>query len=408
MEQRHIRNVILFVLFGLVSLKISWMLELKTIWTIYSVVATLYLISTYALSGRYDPSFFEDLEHYPGVTAVIPCYNDGGTVIPCLETYKNQDYPQDKLQVIIVNDGSTDNSLANMHIMTQRMDNLTIIDHPRNMGKRRAIVNGIRTAKHNIMVTTDCDTVLDRDAIRELVKPFRFDSISGVCGRAEILNPNENIMTKLQVIYYWLGFEVLKSTEAIHNSVMCLSGCLNAYRKDRILPHLGEYEEQKFLGAKPVAGDDRSLTTILLKHGGETTYAPKAVARTMVPDTLIRLIKQQLRWKRSFVREGYLASKFIWRGNFQFALRFYVGTFLSCVAWIAVLHLFISSTSLIMFLASFAGYLLAPVLATIYYWSQSKKFNHQYILFGILWIFLFVWLLPYAVLTVRSKSWVTR
>jgi hyaluronan synthase len=339
---------------------------------------------------------------------VVPCYNEENVIKRTLNSLKQQKYPQDLFEIIVVNDGSTDDSLKRIMEVKNEMPNLVVIDLVKNRGKRNAVVTGIRKASGSIMMTIDSDTILKEDAIQEIVKPFNNPEVNGACGNTEIYNSEENIVTKMQVIYYWLGFNLLKASQSLTGTVTCLSGCINAYRRDEVLKFLDAFENQTFLGVPPTAGDDRSLTTFLLKRGGKTIFVPNAIAYTVVPSSAIKLLKQQLRWKRSFVRESVLVSTFIWKTPMISSLRFYTEIFLAFICPIALLRVLFQywNTAALPFVL--LGYMIAPILAVLYYGSTVGKFKPQYLLFGFLWTTVFMWTLPFAIITVNSRGWMTR
>ena len=400
---------ILIFLAGLLALKTNMMLVNLDFFLFYSFLSTLYLFSSYLLSRQYRPStFFPDRPYHPRVSIVVPCYNEERVIERNLRSLKEQKYPQNSLEIIVVNDGSTDETLKRIEKIREEMSNLIVIDLPMNRGKRNVVVTGIRKASGSIMMTIDSDTILREDAVQEIVKPFRNPEVKGACGNTEIYNSEENIVTKMQVIYYWLGFNLLKASQSFTGTVICLSGCINAYRKDEALKFLDEFEHQKFLGVPPVAGDDRSLTTFLLRRKGKTLFVPNAVAYTFVPTTFIKMLKQQLRWKRSYVRESVIASAFMWNTPLISSLRFYSEVFLSFICPIAMLRILLlywNTTALPFVLL---GYMIAPTLAIIYYSSTVGKFSPHYLIFGFLWTTIFIWLLPYAIVTVNSRGWMTR
>jgi hyaluronan synthase len=408
MEKREIvLFMILIFLFFIVALKIGRLIFNFEFFAVYSFLATAYLLSSFALSRRYNPLSYNETDILPQVSVIVTCYNEEQVIGKCLRSLKEQSYPKDLLEIIVVNDGSTDNSLNKILEEAEGVSYVKVINFPRNKGKREALATGIRAASGTIVVTVDGDTVLDKKAVRNIVQPFTDSEVVGACGRIKILNSDKNIITKMQVVYYWLGSQILKSVESLTGNVLCLSGCLNAFRRDVVLSFLDDFVNQTFLGAKPVAGDDRSLTNFLLRRG-KTVYASLAVAYTKVPEDFITLLKQQVRWKRSYVRESFIAAKFMWKKHPVASLRFYTSLFLTYTCPIAFLRLCIIYAGSWLLLPMFLGYLLAPILAVIYYRSVENTSQLHYLVFGILWILVFVWLLPYALVTVRSRKWMTR
>ena len=117
--------------------------------------------------------------------------------------------------------------------------------------------------------------------------------------RVFVSNPNHSWLTKMQVIKYFLGYEYLKSLERAFRSVMCLSGCLTAYRR-RVLLELEPILENRNLFGVPIKyGEDRFLTRQIVKAGYETYCTMDAFCWTTAPPTYTKYFAQQLRWRRS-------------------------------------------------------------------------------------------------------------
>ena len=144
-------------------------------------------------------------DYTPGVSIIIPCFNEADwikrTILSCI----NQDYPVDKLEVIVVDDRSTDQSVRQIKDMIEvihsrrsvtRPANACPYGAPENAGKRAALVKGVEMAKHDLVVFVDSDSFLDPTAIRHLVQPFQDPKMGGVAGRTDVENKYTNNMTK--------------------------------------------------------------------------------------------------------------------------------------------------------------------------------------------------------------------
>ena len=123
-----------------------------------------------------------------------------------------------------------------------------------------------------------------------------------MAGHTDVANLQHNVLTRMQAMQYYVAFRIYKSAEALFGSVMCCSGCFSAYRRDAVVPVLDAWLGQTFLGQPSTFGDDRSLTNFVL-HRWRVLYAPDARATTNVPEHLKQFLRQQLRWKKSWLRE---------------------------------------------------------------------------------------------------------
>ena len=165
---------------------------------LYSIVAAIFLLSRYIFGAFYRPVEVNP-EYTPGVSIIIPCFNEETwiqrTILSCLD----QNYPPDKLEVIVVDDCSTDRSVEKIQEIIAKLvesesersdikERVSYYVQPRNAGKREALVEGVLRAKHELVVFVDSDSFLDSFAIRHLVQPFQDPKMGGVAGRTEVAN----------------------------------------------------------------------------------------------------------------------------------------------------------------------------------------------------------------------------
>ena len=235
----------------------------------------------------------------PTVTVVVPLFNEGKSIYDTIVALVSLDYPRDKLSVTIVDDCSTDDSYQWACKAASEHPNVRVLRNPYNMGKRKGINHAVREATSEIIVSVDSDVIIHPRALRELVARFVSPEIAAVGGRVHVSNPNENWLTKLQTIKYYFGQEHLKNLERGLRSVLCLSGCLTAYRRHVLIELEPILENRNILGVPIKYGEDRFLTHQIVKHGYRTVMTMKAMCFTKAATTLRGYFNQQLRWKRS-------------------------------------------------------------------------------------------------------------
>jgi cellulose synthase/poly-beta-1,6-N-acetylglucosamine synthase-like glycosyltransferase len=185
--------------------------------------------------------------------------------------------------------------------------------NPHNMGKRKGINRAVRKASSEIIVSVDSDVIVDSQAVRRLVARFVRDEIAAVGGRVIASNANDNWLTRMQAIKYFFGYEYLKNLERAFASVMCLSGCLTAYRRHVLLELEPILERRSVLGIAIKYGEDRFLTRQIVKAGYQTVLTLEAVCWTVVPTTLTKYFSQQLRWRRSNLIDFCCGLSHAWR-----------------------------------------------------------------------------------------------
>jgi len=386
---------------------------------LYSLIAAAFLLSRYFFGALYremsvNPRFT------PGVSIIIPCFNEEKwiqrTILSCI----NQDYPIDKLEVIVVDDCSTDNSAQQIRQIVNQIhneeerfltkDRLKTVFLTENGGKRKALIKGVELAKHELVVFVDSDSFLEPTAVKYLVQPFQDPRVGGVSGRTEVENKYTNSLTKMQAVRYFIAFRIMKAAEAWFDCVTCLSGPLSCYRKKLVLKNSEAWLNQKFFGQKATFGDDRSLTNFILKTH-RTYYQDSAICSTIVPSTKDGFLKQQMRWKRSWLRESLRASLFIWKKEPFMALFFYIGFIVPIAAPVVVLYnlVYVPLIYHIFPRTFLMGLLLmASLMSFAHLFFRKSKLWVFGIVFVIFYEFVLLWQMPVAWFTFWKSTWGTR
>ena len=235
----------------------------------------------------------------PTITVVVPLYNEGRSIYDTILSLVRLEYPREKLTITVVDDCSTDDSYDWACRAAAEHPNVTVLRNPFNMGKRKGINHAVRQSHSEIIVSVDSDVIVFPTALRELVARFTGPEVAAVGGRVHVSNPNQNWLTRLQTIKYYFGQEHLKNLERALRSVMCLSGCLTAYRRSVLIQLEPILEERNILGIPIKYGEDRFLTRQIIKAGYKTTMTTDAMCFTKAATDLRSYFNQQLRWKRS-------------------------------------------------------------------------------------------------------------
>ena len=386
---------------------------------LYSLIAATFLLTRYLFAIFYravpiDSSFT------PSVTIIVPCFNEEEviqrTVLGCI----NQDYPLDKLEVIVVDDFSNDNSfekikqiVEELKIKEQRYDienRLRYMRQEKNAGKREAMAAGALLAKHELLVFVDSDSFLDPFAIRNLVQPFKDEEMGGVSGRTDVANTYTNTLTKMQSVRYYIAFRIMKAAESYFDAVTCLSGPISCYRKELVLKYLDAWRNQRFLGERATFGDDRSMTNFILRHN-RTGYQDTAICQTIVPNTHRIFLKQQMRWKRSWLRESMVAAQFMWKKEPFMALSFYMGLLIPILAPMIVLYnlIYIPIIHRVFPLTFILGIALMALLMSMAQLFLRKSSTWSFgIWFCLYYEVILLWQMPIAWLTFWKTTWGTR
>lgn len=253
----------------------------------------------------------KDFSCEPTVSVLMPCYNEGKTVYETIESISKSNYPSDKFEVIAQDDCSVDDSYEWMLKAQRDFTNIRVRTgrNEANSGKARSVCNALQLSTAEIIISIDSDCIFDREAIRELTSCFAEPHIGSVGGRVGVRNPNDGVITTIQTIMYYFAFQLYKIPENWTRSVGCISGCLFAVRRELLLEMEPAIRSRHWFGVPVNQGEDRFLTHQTLLHGYGTYINNDALCWTTVPNTLSVLFKQQLRWRRSIVRDFFFTLR---------------------------------------------------------------------------------------------------
>ena len=386
---------------------------------IYSIITAVFLLSRYLFGSFYKPIPIS-ASFTPGVTIVIPCFNEEEWISRTIFSCVDQDYPVDELEIIVVDDCSTDRSFE---IVNETLDQLyqeaerfktkeriKCIKLEKNAGKREAMAAGIRISSKELITVVDSDSFLEPDAIRNLVQPFFDPKIHGVSGRTDVANIYTNAITKLQAVRYFIAFRIMKAAESYFNAVLCLSGPLSCYRKETVLENMDDWLNQKFLGQKATFGDDRALTHMILKKH-HTVYQDTAICSTIVPYEQKVFLRQQMRWKRSWLRESLLASIFMWKKEPFMAISFYMGVVVPIIAPVIVIYnlIYVPIVERLWPTTFLLGILfMALMMSTVHLFLKRSSIWGYGLGFCLYYEAVLLWQMPWAWVTFWVSTWGTR
>jgi cellulose synthase/poly-beta-1,6-N-acetylglucosamine synthase-like glycosyltransferase len=291
--------------------------------------------------GNAESDVADDYE--PTVTVVTPMFNEGEGIRRTIRSILAQNYPSAKLSIIIVDDCSTDESYQHAVDELRHSTRAVVLRNKVNLGKRCSINRAVRKSASEIIVSVDSDVILDPDAVRNLVRRFTSPRIAAVGGRVDILN-RENWLTRMQAVEYYFGYQFLKGLERAFRAVMCLSGCLTAYRRSVLLELEPLLERRNILGVAIKYGEDRFLTRQIIKAGHQTTMTLDAVCRTAAPSSLGAYFAQQLRWRRSNIVDYVGGMSHVWRLHSVVAVHYYSVFALILAYPVLLLHSLVTGT----------------------------------------------------------------
>jgi hyaluronan synthase len=377
---------------------------------VYSIAIAGFIFSRFVLSLCYSTP--KDSTITPTVSIIITAFNEEDAIYRTVECCYAVDYPAHRFDVVVVDDGSTDGTIAEVKKAQERWPGLILVAFERNKGKREAMAAGARLAKGEILVYVDSDSFVRSDGIRKIVQGFADPRVAAVAGHTEVANVTKNSLTKMQQARYYVAFRVIKAAESVFGTVTCCPGCFSAYRRSCVMEVLDTWLAQHFLGVQATFGDDRSLTNYLLRKY-RVIYAADAIATTIVPEKHKGFLKQQLRWKKSWFRETLIAATFMWKKPPLAAIAFYAQLLFPIIAPLLILRICVWLPIVNGDFVSPVVYLLGTVLiglmfSAYYLFWKSDRYWIYGLYFTLYYLIFLVWQMPYAIATQRDNRWGTR
>ncbi len=415
----------LLVFFSIALLKSKTIVEFSKghLFFLYTIFVTTFAFSRIMSAVLYKYSYLKfineeekDLNekpYEPKITFIVPCKNEEKVIASTVEKCFEVKYPKRKVEVIVINDGSTDNTLGILKGIKRKYRRLKLIGWQVNQGKRIAMTAGIRRAKGEIIVQLDSDSFIDADSFRNLILPFKNAEIGAVCAHAEPANAKQNLLTRMQAAYYFISFRILKAAESTFGTVFCCSGCSSAYRKSVILPALDNWINETFLGKRATWGDDRALTSYVLKSGYKAIYTDRVQAYTYVPTTLKHLLKQQIRWKKSWVVNSFFTGRFIYKKQ-PFVAFFYffplviLSMITPIISFRAIIYDPIVRGIIPIYYVSGVLLLTCLILICCRIVDNRNRYWPYFFLWAAFNMVLLAYLMFYSILTLQNRKWGTR
>jgi cellulose synthase/poly-beta-1,6-N-acetylglucosamine synthase-like glycosyltransferase len=350
-------------------------------------------------------------DYEPTVAIVVPLFNEGEGIYRTVLSLLEQEYPPEKLEIVVVDDCSTDDSLVWARRAAEGRPQVRVIASPENQGKRRAINLGVRSTQAEIIVSVDSDVLVDPRAVRQLVARFVSPKIAAVGGRTYVVNRGDNWLTKMVEVKFYFAQEWLKDLERTFRSVMCLSGCLTAYRRYVLLELEPILENREILGVPIKYGEDRFLTRQIVKAGYQTVYTTAAYCETAAPRNLRAYFSQQLRWRRSNLVDLLSGMTHAWRLHPVVTFHYLLLLAVLLAYPVIIVHGLLTD-ELFPMLVRHLG--LVALLGVIYWWdTRSLPVERRvppwaFLPIAVLMPATYLLFTPLALFTLDSGSWETR
>ena len=271
------------------------------------MIGGLYYRSNWENVGGKDMQRPPHKDEYPGVTILLPCYNEGDLAEETIRLLFQQTYPN--LEIIAINDGSKDNTREVLNELQDVYPSLRVIHLETNQGKATAMNMGAMACNNEYIVGIDGDAILDPHAVHWLVSHFLNDNgarVGAVTGNPRVRN-RSSLLGKIQVGEFSSIIGLIKRAQRVMGRIFTVSGVVVAFRKSA-LHRIGYWT------ADMITEDIDVSWRLQLDHW-DIRYEPKALCWILMPETIKGLWQQRLRWAQGGMEvfKRYVPRLFDWK-----------------------------------------------------------------------------------------------
>lgn len=255
----------------------------------------LLLISFFENKKKIKNEENNEVKSFPTVTIAVPCWNEEKTLAATLDSLLSLDYPKDKLSIIVVDDGSKDNTFAIAKEYVEKYPSQITALTKENGGKHTAVNLALENAKGELFGCLDADSFVAPKSLKIIVSYFESDkNIMAVTPCIHIRNPR-TIIQRMQAIEYLMGVFLRKSFGQL-DAIQVTPGPFSIFRQE-IFSKIGNYR-------KAHNTEDFEITLRMHKNHLKIVNSHKALVYTVGPSTAKGFFYQRLRWARGFLENS--------------------------------------------------------------------------------------------------------
>lgn len=321
-----------------------------------SVGKSAFLLS-HALYKKINPLRL-DSNFFPKLSLIIPAHNEEKIIVRSIESALETNYAN--REIIVVDDGSKDRTYQLAYPYSKR-GLIKLLHRDVASGCKAGALNyGLLSASGEAIVTVDADTLIERNSLREVVKPLSDPNVAAVSGNVRVLrgeDESKNLLVRLQAYEYLLSLELGRRFNSIIGTLLIISGAFGAFWTEHV-KSLGVYDRDTIT-------EDFDISLKMRKIGKRLAFADKAICWTFVPETWKRWRRQRIRWSKGQVESLWKHGNLFRKRGFDllYVVAAYDMVFVDIVvlfmrfAWLFWLILFYQLTIPFILLLSFLMYL---------------------------------------------------
>lgn len=297
--------------------------------SVYIVVLYFLLLFTY--KKKYDEEPPIDNNFTPLVSIIVPAYNEEKYIGKCLQTLLELDYPKEKLDIIVINDDSTDKTVEEAKKFAKY--GIRVVSQ-KNSGKGAALNHGLRLAKGEFIVTMDADSYVLPKTLKQLLAFFKENKNVMAVTPAIKIKPSNSLIMELQRIEYLMIIFSRKLLSFI-DAVPVIPGPFSMFRAS-VFKEVGGFDEHNLV-------EDQEIALRIQKYNYKIKSSVIAEVYTNPPDNINDLIKQRVRWQRGGIRNYWKYRHLITPEYGDFGLFFVPLNFVTLAAFFIVLGLMLNA-----------------------------------------------------------------
>ncbi len=270
------------------------------LFTLYAIVLVIsvYTLRHYAFSlnrllGRQRHPYVDiDTAEWPTATVLIPAHNEEAVIACAIEALLDVDYPPEKLQIMPVNDRSTDRTREIVDQYAARYPGRITPFHRTGgkPGKAAAIKDATESLASEVLIIFDADYIPAHGLVKQLVAPFFDPEVGAVMGRVVPLNAGTNLLTRMLDLERSGGYQVDQQARMNMRLVPQFGGTTGALRRAAVESIGGWHDD--------VLAEDTDITYRLLLNGWKTVYQNRSECYEEVPETWPVRMRQITRWAK--------------------------------------------------------------------------------------------------------------
>ncbi len=349
----------------------------------YSIIVSLvWFLSTYfnvvfmliLLTNKKD--IFKTIKYaktkeYPKVSLIVPAFNEQATIADSIKSLKQIDYPKDKLEIIIVNDGSCDNTskIVKKHLGKH----FIFLDNKENKGKAACLNQGISIATGEYIGCMDADSECSKDIIKKLVPYFQDEKIGAVTVSVEVKNA-KTLLQKITEIEYIIGLSLALKALSYFNAIHVTPGPFSMYRKS-LLDKIGCFDVKNIT-------EDLEIAYRIQKSGYKIAACTATKVRTVTPGTFKTLYRQRKRWYPGSVGTMIQHRKLLFNSKLGYFSYIVPYTFM-----LVLFGLFLFGFSMYLAISNFVKSMMFFSLTNFNFWSYMTFNNFDVLTLSTLTFF---------------------